>query len=149
MYYVVEVKGVGFTGSKDTTDLIVDGKKQETLSVEETKALFRVTNIKGQVLKNINLYFDVGTPKGHDIVKDVDISRVTLNPKLTKVTPNKGSMGGTLITASVEGLGLPLDDSLSVGEIINYYKLNQITLINSADGRDICKSVKVEKFGEL
>lgn len=62
-----------------------------------------MTNITGWKLHNINVYFDVGLPKGHDTV--IKGQNLTLSPKLVSVSPNEGSVGGSLITAKLQGLG--------------------------------------------
>jgi len=96
-YWTVEVTGTGMTGTPATTELNVNGRKQETISVTATKTVFKITDIDGFVLKNMNVYFDVGLPKGYDTV--VKGKTLTLSPKLVSVNPNYGSVGGALIVA--------------------------------------------------
>jgi hypothetical protein len=67
-YWTVVVAGTGFSGTLDTTELNVNGRPQETVSMTDTEAIFRVTNITGWTLNNINLYFEVGNPKGFDTI---------------------------------------------------------------------------------
>jgi hypothetical protein len=62
-----------------------------------------VTNIEGWVLHNINLYYDIGSPKGYDTV--IKGKNLTLSPKLVSVSPNDGSVAGSMLTAKLEGLG--------------------------------------------
>ena len=45
------------------------------------------------------LYFDVGLPKNHSLIEATFI----VTPKLTAISPVSGSVGGTLITATVPG----------------------------------------------
>jgi hypothetical protein len=90
--------------------------------VNTTHAIFRVTNITGWTLTNINLYFDVGLPKGYNTV--IQGKTLTLEPKLVSVSPNEGSVGGSLIIARLEGLG-PLSDSSQT-----YWDAHGGTLIN-------------------
>lgn len=52
------------------------------------------------------LYWPVGLPAGHGFVA----AGITLEPKITKITPNAGSAGGTLITATVHGVGTATKD---------------------------------------
>ena len=60
-------------------------------------------DIMGVDVQNIKLYFDVGTPEGFDtVIKDANF---TLEPRITAVTPNSGSIGGSLIEANIEGVG--------------------------------------------
>lgn len=130
LYYYVEVTGTDFSGSKETTDFFIDGLKQETVSVEPTKAQFKVTKIKAQNLRFMKLYFDVGVPKGHD--KIIDSADLKVEPIVTKISPNKGSVGGTLLTAYVEGLAMPANADEE------YLKKERMTLIKMANGRDYC-----------
>lgn len=69
-YWTVEVTGTDFSGTAETTELNVNGRAQTTVSVTSTKAIFRVSNITGWVLNNINVYFDVGLPAGYDLVQN-------------------------------------------------------------------------------
>jgi len=59
-------------------------------------------------LTNINVYFDIGLPKGFNTV--IHGKTFHLEPKMTSISPNTGSVGGSLLIAKVEGLG-PLADS--------------------------------------
>jgi len=68
LYWTVVVTGTGFTGTPATTELNVAGRPQTTVSVTSTKAIFRVSDISGWTLSNMNVYFDVGLPKGFDTV---------------------------------------------------------------------------------
>jgi hypothetical protein len=67
-YWTVVVTGTDFSGTLDTTELNVNGRIQETVILTDTEAVFRVTDITGWTLNNINLYFEVGNPKGFDTV---------------------------------------------------------------------------------
>lgn len=67
------------------------------MSVTSTSATFKVTNITGWVLNNMKIYFDVGTPIGHDTV--VDGKSFVLSPKLVSLSPNVGSVGGSVLVA--------------------------------------------------
>lgn len=98
-YWTVVVTGTGFTGNIATTEFNVNGKKQTTVSVESTKAVFKITDIVGSTLSNMNVYFDVGYPKGFDTV--VQGKTIDLEPRLTSISPNVGSVGGSLLLANV------------------------------------------------
>lgn len=56
-----------------------------------------------------------------------------MTPKLVSVSPNSGSIGGSLITATVPGIGSSASD---------------ITLVD-ADGNDICEKVSIPSYGVL
>jgi len=53
---------------------------------------------------------------------------MTLTPKLVSVSPNSGSVGGTLITAVVPGAGSSID-------------------IVDSTGSSVCESVKLVSYG--
>lgn len=122
-YWTVEVTGTDFTGTAETTELNVNGRAQTTISLTSTKAIFRVTNITGWVLNNMNVYFDVGYPAGYDLVQN---QTFTLSPKLLSISPNVGSVGGSLLVAKLEG----------IGEITGATKSG--TLVDSSTGDSIC-----------
>jgi len=67
----------------------------------------------------------VGLPAGHAIVT----AGFTLEPKLASITPNSGSIGGTLITAAIHGVGTATD----------------VSLVNPA-GESICETVTVVSY---
>jgi hypothetical protein len=67
-YWYVRVDGSNFAGSLARTVFEVNGAKQETMELTSTYAIFKVTNIKGLVLRNMNLYFEVGYPEGYATV---------------------------------------------------------------------------------
>lgn len=90
---------------------------------------------------NINLYFDVGFPVGYDTV--VRAQNLTLSPRLVSVSPNAGSIGGSLLIARLEGLG-PLQNTSKA-----YWNAHGGTLINNATGENICKHVIVKNYGEV
>jgi hypothetical protein len=60
-------------------------------------AVFTVTEVNDLVQTDLNLFFPVGVPKGHDLVK----VGITLEPKLTQISPNVGTPAKTLITATI------------------------------------------------
>ena len=72
------------------------------------------------------MYFDSGIPEGHHYTQ----RELILEPKLISVTPNSGSIGGTLVTAVVPGAGPSTD------------------LVDS-NGDSICESVSLKSYGVL
>jgi hypothetical protein len=50
------------------------------------------------------LYFDSGIPEGHDTV--IDGAVFDLEPKLVSLHIDTGTVGGSLIIATVEGVGI-------------------------------------------
>lgn len=78
---------------------------------------------------NVKVYLPIGIPDG---LSDLTVNTgITLTPKLLSVTPSVGSAGGSLITASVKGVG-----ENTVG----------VTLVNG-NGVDICASVVIPSYG--
>ena len=72
------------------------------------------------------LYFDVGLPKSHSFIEGT----FTVTPKLTAISPVSGSVGGTVITATVPGA--------TVSDTVD---------ILDSTGASICESTKVTTFG--
>ena len=82
----------------------------------------------------MKLYFDVGTPKGHDTVLDGVV--LELVPKLISLSIQKGSPGGSLIHATVEGFGNLSATESWANTGINFH-------LNST-GQELCASVVVK-----
>ena len=91
------MQGTGFTGDQSSVELFVGSIKQETSSISESEAIFTITNVTSPTISSLDLFFDVGIPEG------VLETSLTLTPKLVSVSPNSGSIGGSLITAIVPG----------------------------------------------
>jgi hypothetical protein len=84
--------------------------------------VFEIINVQGLESKDLNLFFPVGLPAGHEIVR----AGITLEPRFMMMTPNEGTPGSTLIRATVPGIGMstPTKD---------------LDLVD-AGGRTICRS---------
>ena len=124
--------GTAFSGTAETTQFYVSGVKQETIFMNTTDAIFKITNNKGWILQNMNLYFDVGFPKGYTTI--IKGQNLTLTPKLVDISANMGSMEGTIIKANVQGVG-PLDNKTDVA-----------TLVDNSTGTSICEKVSMEEY---
>jgi hypothetical protein len=109
----------------------VNGAKQETMEMTSTYAKFKITDIKGLVLRNMNLYFEVGNPEGFKTV--IQNKTLTLSPKLGVFSPNIGSVGGTIIRANVQGIG-PLSNTSE-----SYFAANGATLVDNSTGANLCE----------
>jgi hypothetical protein len=94
----------------------------------------------GVTLQNMKLYFDVGTPIGHKEI--IDSASFTLEPRITAVSTNKGSVGGSIIVANIEGVG-PFENDANAD-----YK-NKITLLSNASNQNICSKVFIREYGKL
>lgn len=97
MKWIIKVSGTQITGSTDTTTFIVNGKKQTTTAVVPAQAVFTISDVTDMALNNMKVYFDSGVPNGRDILKD----QIDLTPKLTSLSANTGSPGGSIIIANV------------------------------------------------
>jgi hypothetical protein len=66
--------------------LLVNGTQQTTVSQDNTSnyTIFEVTDIAGTSLTNMKVYFDVGTPAGHNTV--IDGVSLALEPKLISLS---------------------------------------------------------------
>lgn len=78
---------------------------------------------------NIDFYLPIGTPNGVDSLKYS--TGITVAPQFLNVTPSIGSPAGSLITASVRGVGP---------------NTSGVTLVNQA-GVNICSNVTIPTYG--
>jgi hypothetical protein len=110
---------------------VVGGVTQETVSVSETEALFTITDAQGGAAEDttVVLYFPEGIPEGHDAFD----ASVALEARLTRISPNEGSTGGSLITATAPGVG--------AGSVA-------VDLVD-ANGNSICDSLEVVAYSQL
>lgn len=97
----VVLVGTGFTGDAATVKFEVGGLAQTGTEVTATGAKFRVSDVTSGALASPFLYFPEGLPAGHSVVA----AGATLEPRLTQISPNTGSIGGTEIIATVHGVG--------------------------------------------
>lgn len=135
----VKIVGTGLRDSADAgemSDLQIGGVSQEIESHSDTMAVFNIIDVQTLTITDIYLFFPVGLPAGHEIVR----AGFTLEPRFMSMTPNVGSVGGTFITAMVPGIGK--------GYVEPEKNLN---LVNAADGQDVCmqNSVVVEEYGKI
>lgn len=89
----------------------------------------------------MNVYFDVGLPAGYADV--IQTKSFTLEPKLVSISPNVGSVGGSVLRARVEGLG-PLSNSTDA-----YWAAHGGTLVDNSTNSDICASVNIVSYGVI
>jgi hypothetical protein len=86
----------------DVSDLQIGGVSQEVSTHTDTMAVFNIIDVPDvTTAEEHNLYFPVGIPAGHDLIR----AGFTLEPRLVMVSPNAGTTGSTLITALVPGVG--------------------------------------------
>jgi hypothetical protein len=106
------------------SDLQIGGVSQEIESHSDTMAVFNIIDVQTLTITDIYLFFPVGLPAGHEIVR----AGFTLEPRFMSMTPNVGSTGSTFITATVPGIGKGYDTPEK-----------NLNLVNAADGQDVCK----------
>lgn len=93
--------GTGFTGDVSSNQLEINGREQTTHSVTPTDAYFTITDVDDLVSQGLRVYFEKGNGLGTTVLD----AGLTLEPKLTEITPNAGSIGGSVIVATVHGIG--------------------------------------------
>ena len=80
-------------------------------------------------MASAKLYFDVGLPENHAAISGHGL---TLEPKLISLNIQEGSVGGSLITANVQGVGTATSG---------------FDLVDKATGSSICQSVNIPSYG--
>ena len=127
--YHVKFTGTGMpTTAVAGTQLMIDGVVQTLVSASATETVFSVANTKTSKL-SMKLYFPEGKAIGHSIID----AGLALAPKLVKITPNTGSIGGTAIIASVPGVGSAE---------------TSVDLLDQS-GASICDKVSVIAYGKI
>ena len=126
---IFTITGSGFpNGDISGVSLHLDGIEQETLTVTDTVATFRVTEVlTGN--PSVRVYFADGLPAGYD-----SFDTATIVPTLVSISPSTGSSGGTLITVTGTGFGM---DSCC----------QDINLEHTASASDICNEVTITGYG--
>lgn len=116
----------------------------------DTMAVFSVSEVPDLASTDLNLFFPIGLPAGHELVR----AGFTLEPKLTQITPNEGSPFRTLITATVHGVGvgttgldLVLPDGTSMCKddtlkVVAYSKVQCTTKMDTFGEEPLAVSVK-------
>ena len=129
--YVLTILGAGFNATTDNTEVLIDNTKQEIISATDTEIHVRIVDMMQSTSLNTDIHLPSGHPSGTD---DLNYGTgINLTPRIHSVSPNIGSLGGSLIYASGRGIG-----SMTTGA----------TLITAA-GVDICASVAITKYGEF
>ena len=131
----VKVVGTGMRDKADSgpvSDLQINKVSQKMVSHTDTMAVFEITKVEDLESKDVNLFFPVGIPDGHDLVR----AGVKVEPKLMMITPNDATPGSVLMTAIVPGLGskIPTKD---------------LELVDGT-GRAVCRTdVKFVEYGKI
>lgn len=104
MTWLVKFEGTALRDSAEAgemADFQINGVSQPVKTHSDTMAVFTVTDATDLTSTDLNLFFPVGLPKGHDLVR----AGFTLEPRFVSMTPNEGTPGSTLIQANVQGVG--------------------------------------------
>jgi len=126
---VFTVTGTGFpNGDTSGVSLHLDGIEQETLTVTDTVATFRVTETLTSN-PSLRVYFPDGLPSGYDSFMTASIA-----PTLVSISPSTGSAGGTLITVTGTGFGV---------------NSSSVNLQHTTSGQDICQEVTITGYGSF
>lgn len=80
-------------------------------------------------LASSKIYFDIGIPANHEIVSN---NTLTLEPKLVSLSVLEGSVGGTNITANIQGVGT---------------STTGLELVDSVSGTSLCTKLTVLSYG--
>lgn len=126
--YKLMVTGTDFTGDTSSTELYVGGRLQKCDEVTTTSATFTVTDISEEAMSASKLYFDVGVPANSAAITAHGLK---LEPKLVSLSVNEGSIGGSIITANVQGVGP---------------STTGFDLVDSS-GKSICQKVSITSYG--
>jgi len=129
LHWTVTVTGTDFGDSTVGVELVISDVAQTTTSISSTEVVFTISNVSSQSLSSNILYFAVGIPDNHAAISGATI---TITPQLVSISPNSGSIGGTIIRAVVPGA-----TTSSTG----------IDLIDVSTSGSICESVTVLEYG--
>jgi hypothetical protein len=129
LQWTVTVTGTDFEDSTDGVELVISDVAQTTTSISSREVVFTISNVSSQSLSSNILYFAVGIPDNHAAISGATI---TITPQLVSISPNSGSIGGTIIRAVVPGA-----TTSSTG----------IDLIDVSTSGSICESVTVLEYG--
>lgn len=127
--WLLAVAGEGFTGDQTSTEFKVNGVDQEIKSWSASRVEVTLTNLTSNSLAGSKLYFDIGIPANHSIITN---NSLTLEPRLVSLSINEGSVGGSNITANVQGVGT---------------KTLGLQLVDSATGSSVCSKLDIVSYG--
>ena len=105
------ISGTGFpSGDLTGVSLFIDNVEQETVSVTDTEATFKVIDASAESSSNIRVYFADGLPTGYE-----SFTEATMTPTLVSISPSTGSSGGQKLTVTGSSFGSDTEGlSLSV-----------------------------------
>lgn len=126
---VFTVTGTGFPADENLSgvSLYIDDVKQETLTLTETQATFRITDIATSTPEKVRVYFADGLATDYHSFRTANIV-----PTLVSVSPSTGSSGGTLVTVTGTGFGM---------------STSGLNLELASSSTEICEKVSVTGYG--
>jgi hypothetical protein len=95
--YVLSVSGSGLGATIANTEVYIDEVEQEVIEASSSLLMVKIVDILSSTTANIDIYLPSGTPD--DSSTTMGTTGFTLAPRLQSVTPNTGSIGGSLIVA--------------------------------------------------
>jgi hypothetical protein len=108
-------------------ELWLDGYVQQTDSVSVGEAVFTVTNLDGTSTDIVKL---VSADGYSDTASEETVGTLTMTPTLISISPEVGSIGGSVITVTGSGFGMSVDG------------------IGLYDGtQEICTSTEIVSYG--
>ena len=104
--YVLKFVGINLGDNLDPSNVEVhiDGLEQEIISVDSQFLDVRIVNLKSSTTSDIDIFLPTGHP-GADTISLTTVG-ITLDPRIHGISPNVGSLGGTLLVADVRGIGI-------------------------------------------
>ena len=129
--WVLAVIGENFTGDASKTEFKVNGIDQTIKSWSATRVEVTLNNLTSSSLSSSKIYFDIGIPANHSIVSNTTL---TLEPKLVSLSIAEGSVGGTNITANIQGVGT---------------STTGLQLVDSVTGTSLCAKLTILSYGKV
>mmetsp|Transcript_20899 Transcript_20899/g.32333 ORF Transcript_20899/g.32333 Transcript_20899/m.32333 type:complete len:172 (-) Transcript_20899:2223-2738(-) len=128
--YEIALTGTSFGTDMTNTKMRIDGEWQTTAEVTDTAARFEIINATDlDITKQVEVLFPEGVPAGHNLLD----AELLMTPKLTKITPNSGSIAGSVIYATVEGVGINTEETFEL----------------MSGNKKLCSAVEVVSYSQI
>jgi hypothetical protein len=125
--HLISIQGTDFTADASYTEFKIDGYSQIIQSVSSTEVIVEVNNTLGTSSTDLKFYLMEGIPDSHSIVE----AGISLDPKILAINPQTGSTGGSVVNATVSGVGTETEG---------------VTLVDT-NGNDMCSEVTIPEWG--
>jgi len=73
------------------------------LSASDSQLSVQIVNISSSFTRNINIFLPIGFPDGTEDL--TFMTGINLTPQFLSLSPNVGSVAGSIITAYIKGVG--------------------------------------------